>query len=285
MVTESGKYTYRVVEDWGRGPEGRSEPGLVTDVAVDSRDRVYAFVREPQPGVLVFDRDGRLLTSWGEGMFTQPHGIWISSDDLIYLADSGNHTIRICIADGTVNQTLGIPGQPGPPDMPFNLPTKAALSPSGDIFVSDGYGQFRVHRFAPDGSLQLSWGEQGEGPRQFALPHSIWVDRLGRVLVADRENNRIQIFDAVGTFLGEWSDLVLPMSLFIDQDDIVYVAEVNQRISIFNLEGELLGRWGEEGDAPGQFNNYPHGICGDSHGDLYICEVIGENRLQKFERV
>ena len=150
--------------------------------------------------------------------------------------------------------------------------------------MSDGYGQYRVHRFAPDGGLRRSWGEQGDGPGQFALPHSLVVDRRGRVLVADRENHRVQIFDGDGTFLEQWTDLRQPMDLFIDADDHIYVAEAQQRISVYSLDGELLSRWGEKGTAPGQFSDSPHGLCVDSHGDLYVCEVISQGRLQKFAR-
>lgn len=284
MVVGTGKYTYHVVEGWGRGSDGREPGGLVTAVAVDSRDRVYAFVRKP-PVVLVYDRAGRFLTLWGEDVFDTPHGIWISPDDRIYCADSGDHTIRTFTTEGVLLETMGTPGQPGPPDMPFNMPTKAVLSASGELYVSDGYGQFRVHRFAPDGVLLRSWGEQGQGPGQFALPHSVAVDRQGRILVVDRENNRIQLFDADVTFLTEWPELLLPMDVFIDEDDTVYVAEAQQRVSLFTLDGELLARWGEKGTAPGQFSDSPHWIWMDSHRDLYITEVTGPNRLQKFARV
>jgi hypothetical protein len=168
--------------------------------------------------------------------------------------------------------------------MPFNMPTKALLDSSGEMYVSDGYGQFRVHCFAVNGTLLRSWGEKGEGPGQFALPHSLAVHRQGRVLVADRENNRIQIFDTDGNFLTQWTGLLMPMDIFISKNDAIYVAEARQRISVFTLEGELLARWGEAGTAPGQFSDSPHWLWEDSHGDLYISEVTGVNRLQKFAR-
>ncbi len=284
MAIRARTYTYKVVEGWGLGP-GSPALGLISAVGVDSRDQVYLFNRLPQAVVLVFDREGQFLRSWGEGLFTTPHGLWITPDDRVFLADCGDHTVRICTTDGQVLQTLGTAGQPGPSGIPFNQPTWAKQSPSGETYVSDGYGQYRVHRFASDGTLLKSWGEQGDGPGQFALPHSVVVDRRGRVLVADRENHRVQIFDGDGEFLDQWTDLLQPMDLFIDADDTVYVAEAQQRISAYSLDGEPLSRWGEKGPAPGQFSDSPHGLCVDSHGDLYVCEVIRQGRMQKFARV
>ncbi|MBV7332146.1 peptidyl-alpha-hydroxyglycine alpha-amidating lyase family protein [Chloroflexi bacterium TSY] len=285
MITDTNTYSYRVVEGWGQGPNGRKFGGVVPSVATDSHDRVYITRRAP-PAMLVYDREGQFLTSWGEDLFKNPHSVWISDADQIYVADVEDHTIRKFDTEGRLLQILGTPGQVGSPGMPFNKPTWAVLSPTNDLFVSDGYGQFRVHRFSADGTLLHSWGEEGQKPGQFALPHCVRVDRHGRVLVLDRENNRLQIFDAEGTFLGEWTDLQGPNDLYIDQDDIVYIAEAPHRISIFTLDGELLARWGEQGEAPGQFADHPHGLWVDSHGDLYVAEVpFLDNRLQKFTRV
>lgn len=285
MVQGDGRFRYRVVEGWGQGPQGREFGGVVPAVAVDSQGRVYITRRKP-PAILVYDETGRFLTAWGEDLFLNPHSIWISPDDRLYVTDVDDHTMRILDTNGHVLATLGTPGQPGPPDQPFNRPAWAALAAWGELYVADGYGQFRVHRFSANGELIQSWGSWGTGPGQFALPHCLRIDRHGRVLVADRENNRIQLFDATGVYLGEWTDVSGPNDIFIDQDDTVYVAEAPHRISIFTLDGQLLARWGEKGDRPGQFPDHPHGIWVDPQGNLYITEVPWlDNRLQKFERV
>ena len=280
----SDRYHYRVVEGWGRGPEGKEMGGVTPGVVTDSRDRVYMARRDP-PGILVYDREGRYLTTWGEDMLANPHGLWIDADDRIYCADIDDHTVRIFTTEGEVLQTLGTPNQIGGPGMPFNRPTKAMAAASGDIFVSDGYGQHRIHRFSADGELILSWGEEGTGPGQFALPHDLWIDRRDRVLVADRENNRIQLFDFEGNFLDAWTDVQDPNDMYVDDDDVLYVSEAPLRVSVFDLDGKLLARWGEKGAAPGQFMEPVHGIWGDAHGDLYITEVpLEPNRFQKFTR-
>lgn len=283
MAYGSGKYTYEVVEGWVKLPEGR-ELGLVSGMACDSQDRVYVFNRSPQPAVLVFDREGNFLKSWGEDIFTSPHGIWISPDDQIYCTDTEDHTVRILSLDGEILMTLGTEGKPGEPDMPFNKPTRAVLGPSGDIYVSDGYGQSRVHRFSKDGKLIRSWGEPGKGPGQFNLPHNIWVDPRERALVVDRGNRRVQVFNSDGEYLAEWPDLLSPNEIYIDEDETVYIAEAGQRISIMNLKGEVIVRWGEKGNSPGQFSDSPHGIWVDSYGDIYVSEVVAEKRLQKFAK-
>jgi len=284
MAFGSGKYTYEVVEGWGKLPRGR-EFGLISGVACDSQDRVYVFNRSPQPAVLVFDSDGNFLTSWGEDIFKEPHGIWISEEDIVYCTDTADHTVRKLSLDGEVLMTLGTEGQPGEPGAPFNRPTRAMVAPPGNIYISDGYGQFRTHKFAPDGTLLLSWGSSGDLPGQFKLPHSVSVDKEERVYVVDRTNLRVQIFNSDGEFLTQWLNLLSPNELFIDDaDGVVYIAEAGQRISILTLEGKLLTRWGEKGNAPGQFSDSPHSIWMDSQGSLYISEVVSEKRLQKFAR-
>ncbi len=241
-------------------------------------------MRDP-PAILVYDCEGRYLTSFGEIVLSNPHNVWIDPANRLFCADVEDHTVRIFDTKGELLQTLGSPNETGAPGEPFNKPTKAMAAPSGAVFVSDGYGQHRVHRFSPDGELQLSWGEEGTGPGQFALPHDVWVDPRDRVMVTDRENDRIQLFDVEGRFLEAWTDVESPNDIHIDENGIVYVAEAPRRVSLFDLDGRLLARWGEEGDGPGQYVDHPHGICVDSHGDIYVTEVPWQpDRLQKFTR-
>src|SRR2546426_828924 len=204
---------YEVVGGWERLPEGWAFTEVV-GVAVDSQERVYVFCRGRHP-LIVFDKEGRFLTAWGEGRFVRPHGIFITRDDRVFLVDDLGHTVyeyapggelRRRIGDGRPSDTGYVPGQSPVVRAagPFNAVTNVALAPDGEIYAADGYGNARIHRLAADGTLLASWGEPGSGPGQFNLPHGIAVDRGGRVYVADRENSRIQIFSRDGTLQEIW---------------------------------------------------------------------------------
>ena len=146
-------------KDWGKLPDGWVLDDAAA-VAVDSKDRVYVFNRGEHP-MIVFDRDGRFLRSWGEGLFKRAHGLHIGPDDTLYCTDDGDHTVRQCTTEGKVLLEIGLPNKPAPymSGLPFNRCTHTALSPSGDIFVSDGYGNARVHKYSPNGKHLMSWGE------------------------------------------------------------------------------------------------------------------------------
>jgi DNA-binding beta-propeller fold protein YncE len=279
-VFGTGDYRFRLVEGWGMGPHGRIPGGAVSSVAVDSRDQVYVLVRAEVP-VLVYDREGRFLNGWGEGLFTQPHSIWMSPDDILYVTDRQGHAVRKCTADGEVLATWGTPDEAG---NPFDNPQEAFVAQDGEMYVTD-HMNYKVHRFAPDGTWLSAWGKKGTGPGEFDYPHNVAVDRKNRVLIADRESNRVQIFDRVGNYLTEWS-VPKPNDIFIDRDGVIYIpAEEKRRIDIFNDDGELLCQWGERGKKPEQFRNFLHNLWLDSRGDLYVCGMMIDNMLQKFERV
>src|SRR6516162_1683765 len=231
----SGEYTFEVHENWAKVPE-EITLGDCAAVGVDRQNRVYAFNRGEHP-VAVFDADGNLLRTWGEGVFTrphcEPHGVHMGSDDTIWLTDDGDHTVRKCTLDGKVLMTLGVPGEPKPymSGEPFHHCTHTALSPRGGIYVSDGYGNARIHKFSPDGKLLFSWGEPGTDPGQFNVPHNICCDPDGWVYVADRENHRLQVFDGNGKFETQWNNLHRPngMCMALGANPLVYMAKAAPR--------------------------------------------------------
>ncbi|MCX8213031.1 MAG: peptidyl-alpha-hydroxyglycine alpha-amidating lyase family protein [SAR202 cluster bacterium] len=288
----SGEFVYDVVEDFEKLPPGYSWTDAAA-VVVDSQDRVYVFNRGDHP-MIVFDRDGNFLSSWGEGVFSRAHGVTAGPDDTLYCADDGDHTIRQCTLDGKVLMTLGVPGKPSAYQAgdPFNRCTDVAIDPrTGDLYVSDGYGNSRVHKYSPDGKLLFSWGGPGTDPGEFNIVHNIATDRDGWVYVADRENHRVQIFDSNGKFETQWVNMHRPCAIYISEEQHVYVGElgtemkvnrelpnIGPRISVYDNNGKRLARVGESGlgTALGQFIA-PHGMCVDSRGDLYLGEVAWTN--------
>ena len=285
----SGSFKYEALDTWERLPEGVTLLE-VPSVAVDSQDRVYVLTRNKDHPVIVLDRDGNFQRSFGQGVFSErTHGILIGPDDSVYCADDGTHTITKFTPEGELLMTLGTPREPSTAwgGKPFNRPTHAAVSPnSGNIYVSDGYGNSRVHKYTPDGQLVLSWGEPGIDAGQFIRPHNVAVDDEDRVYVADRECHRVQVFDGDGKFLTMWNNIHRPDGMTLGPDGNIYIGELNgmtgvddapglgHRVSILSRQGELLARFGdpEEGEEPGKFIA-PHGIAVDSHGDIYVGEV------------
>jgi streptogramin lyase len=283
----SGKYTYKVIEPWAKLPDGWAF-GWIPAVAVDSQDRVFVYSRSEHP-LVIFDREGNYLEEWGYGLLQDAHGIYIDKDDNVFCTERNTHCVRKFNRKGELVMTLGTPGEQGANDGdPFRLPTDVGLDSVGNLYVSDGYGNARVHKYSSDGKLIKSWGSWGDGPSQFRLSHCVRVDRYDRVWVCDRENNRIERFDLEGNFLDEWDGLAHPDTIFFDPDaDVVYVAELDQQVSIFDFDKNLLAQWGgrRPSEKAGEFRACPHGIWTDSHGDLYVGEVQTNGRIQKYVRV
>ena len=297
MRVGDGEFVFEVIHNWGRLPAGWSL-GPVANGACDSQNRVYVMSRSEHP-VMVFEPDGKFLGSWGEGEFSRPHGIFIGPDDSVWCIDDKDHVVTKRTPHGKVLMTLGKKGQPSDtgydgkntrsvkrPGPPFNRPTNVAIGPDGSIYVSDGYGNCCVHKFTPDGKLQVSWGAPGTGPGEFCQVHSIRIDSKQRAFIPDRENNRVQVFDLDGKFLAQWPNMHRPTGIHIGPDNNMYVTEnhvaatadrafIPPQLSIWTLEGQALARWG--GDdflTPGNFYT-PHGLWGDSQGNLYA----GENPI------
>jgi DNA-binding beta-propeller fold protein YncE len=283
------RFSYHVVENWAKPPDGWSFKE-VGGVGADAQDNVYVFNRGVHP-MMVFDRDGNFLRSWGEGIFPRAHGVTMGPDETMFLSDDGDHSVRKCTLDGKILFTLGTSGKPAAfmSGDPFNRCTHVAIDPrNGDFYVSDGYGNARVHKYTPNGKLLFSWGESGTDPGEFNIVHNIATDKDGWVYVADRENHRVQVFDPTGKFETQWVNMARPCGLYIDQAaGLAYIGELGAaiganaegrklgpRVSIYNTQGQLLARLGNEGEGetPGRFIA-PHGICIDSRGDIYVGEV------------
>jgi len=297
-------FRYEPVSRWPNLPP---EWNLVeaAAAATDSSDRVFVFNRGVHP-MTVLSPDGEVVSHWDDASFARAHGITIDADDCIFCVDDLDHTVKKFTPDGRLLMTLGTSGQfsetgatsvdfrtvqrSGPP---FNFPTNVALNSAGEIFVADGYGNARIHKFSAQGRLIHSWGTPGSGPGQFHIPHGIAIDNRDVLYVADRENSRIQRFTQQGTYIDQWNDVARPCDVYIDSNQVVYVAELGYRagmwpgtsapsadapsgrVSLFSTDGDLLMRLGGGDDSSAGVNFFaPHDIWVDSQGSLYVSEVI-----------
>ena len=299
----AGKYTYEVSErDWGNLPEGWDYASDALAVAVDAGDNLYVF-SHGQPQVVVLDRNGNVLRTWGdERMFGNPHGALIGPDGLVYVVDKAEHVVQKLTPDGQLLMTIGTPGRPSPAmsGEPFCAPTDVAFDPkTGDMYVSDGYSNARVHKYSPDGKHLFSWGESGTDPGQFNLVHGITTDRDGWVYVADRQNKRIQIFDSNGKYETQWGNFARANCICLDRggEGTVYVGElfagvatnvegmrIGPRITVLDSGGGVLARVGEQtfGSEVGRFYA-PHAIAVDSRGDIYLAESsVSETKNERY---
>jgi sugar lactone lactonase YvrE len=291
MSTQTTVGPRKYVHDptWGALPEGITDWAYVPAVAVDSQDRVYVSQRG-RPAVVVYSRSGELLATWGDQFAAGAHGLLLRQEadgEYLYFTDVARHCVVKTTLDGRELWTLGEPGKVGAWGEPFNRPTSVTFTPDGDFYVSDGYGNARVHHYDPQLKLIRSWGDKGTGPSQFSIVHHVWFDtRQGqrRLWVCDRENRRIQIFTPDGEFIEEKTGLNRPNNTWVDRDGVMYVTELGAGLTIFDAEDRLMQRLpGSEQREPGTILK-PHGIWGDSQGALYIAEVEEGHRIQKFVR-
>jgi hypothetical protein len=256
---------------WNFGEDGHAgPPRTCVKGAVAGNGDVYVLCRAAHP-VLVFDAEGRFETSWGEGQFSCfVHGLSIDWEGKVWIADSGRHTVTKHEPDGMLLMTLGTPNGATPTyyGRPFNMPTGTAFTSDGGVFVSDGYGNRRVHHFSSAGEHRHSWGEPGAAPGQFALVHFITADPQDRLYVCDRENHRIQIFATEGDVLAEWTGFHMPSDLAFGKQAI-YVAG-GDGVSIWTYDRRKLAHFTPDNPHKGAFN--VHGIWLDAEENIYLAQ-------------
>jgi DNA-binding beta-propeller fold protein YncE len=273
------RLSYEVDRNWPQLPAGwtfEETPG----VAVDAREHVFVFHRGPHP-LLEFDRDGKLARHWGDGVWVRPHGLKFDPDGNLWAADDQGHIVVKLDAQGRVRMVLGRKNTKGETKDLFNRPTDIAFGPNGDFYVSDGYGNSRVVKFNKEGQFITAWGKKGAGEGEFNLPHAIAVDRRGRVYVGDRENFRMQVFDADGKFITQWKHVGSPWGIAIAKDESIFMCDGhNNRILKLNQKGEVQGVLAGPGKLPGQLD-YSHHIAVGPSGSIYVAEIKNW-RVQKF---
>jgi len=294
---------YALDPAWPQRP-AEAKWGETPGVAVDAKDQVWVFTRA-RPPVQVYDTQGKYIRGWGDDAIQTAHYIRFDREGNVWVTDLGRHVVMQLTPEGKLLRTLGTPGKPGCDETHLNQPTDVVVTPAGDIFVTDGYGNNRVVQFDKDGTFVKAWGkrERGTGPGEFDLPHSIVVDSKGLLYVADRSNARVQVFDAAGKHLASWENVMVPWQLLMTEKDEIwacgssvmprpekgmpFLPPVDQVLVKLDTTGKVLDRFtlpkGQDGkEQPGEVN-WLHGVAFDAKGDLYTCDIKGKRAL-KFVR-
>jgi peptidylamidoglycolate lyase len=302
---------YRVVHGWPVLPKGRVL-GNVSGCAVDSHDDVFVFHRNERTWpdsdelsivpislatVILFDgRTGRVLAEWGTNFFAMPHGLSVDRNDNVWLTDVALQQVFKFSHEGKLLQTIGARAIAGDDSSHFNRPTEVAVAPDGSFYVSDGYRNTRVIKFSPEGIFLFQWGSKGAGPGQFDLPHGVALDEVGRVYVSDRGNSRVQIFDPIGKYIGEWKGTYIgrPYDVAMAPRGIAVIADGGDRDDqpdapldrsaavLVQRDGMIVERFGRWGNSDGQFQN-AHCVAVSKNGEVYVGDTTG-GRVQKFVR-
>jgi peptidylamidoglycolate lyase len=286
--------SYQVVHGWPQLPAGFAF-GQVTGIRVDSHNHVFVFHRGETPVMCFEGTTGKLVASWGTGQIGRAHGLAVDREDNIWLTDLDHHQVFKFSHDGKLLMSVGTRGEPGLDGRHFNLPTDVAIAPNGEFYVSDGYGNSRVAKFAADGQFLLDFGHKGSGPGEFDIPHGVTLDAQGRVYVADRGNARVQVFDAGGKYITEWKseEIGRPWDIYLGPDGNFYIMDGGDtkpappdrgRVVIVDRGGKKLEEFGSFGSYDGQFY-WGHQLAVGAEAEVYACDVHLGMRVQKFVRL
>jgi len=256
--------------------------GGVSGVAVNSQGQIYVLHRAEHP-VVCFEPTGEYVRAWGDDLIGSGHGLRIDREDNVWVTDTEHHLVYKFDPRGELLLTLGQPDKPGLGHDQFDKPTDVNFGPGGEIYVTDGYGNSRIMKFNAKGEFLTTWGEAGSGPGQFNAPHAVVIGKDGRVIIGDRDNDRIQIFTPEGELLETWTGFA-PFGLAFGPDDVLFVADGRaNKILRLDADGNVVQSWGgTKGAAPGEFST-PHMLEADRQGNLYAAEVSGK-RVQKLVR-
>lgn len=247
--------------------------GETSGIALNSKGHIFLFQRA-KPMLAEYDAHGKFIRTLGEGLFEHPHGLRIDADDNLWTTDDGSHVVLKLDPAGRVLLVLGKKGWGAEGSWLFNAPADVAFGRDGVVYVADGYGNSRVVKFDRTGNFIKAWGRFGSGPGEFNLPHTIVVGSDARVYVGDRENKRIQVFDADGNFLEQWTGVGYPYGLFIDADQHIWMADGGyDRIVELDRSGKILGAFGEPGHGSGQFA-WAHFLAVGADSKIYVADVL-----------
>lgn len=300
---------YELQGDWLHLPDSL-RLGNPTGIALDTAGDIFIFHRArrewpligsmpddyiPGKTVLLIDKEtGELKEAWGENFFIMPHGLSVDKDNNVWVTDVGRHQVFKFSHEGHLLMQVGESKMPGTDAAHFNRPTDVAVAADGSFYVSDGYGNSRVVKFSATGKYILEWGINGDKDGEFAVPHSIDLDPFGNVYVADRENNRIQVFTGEGKFLKQYAarNFGAVTAVVYTRDGLLYATDdlsflkIKHRgsdVLVLDTAGTVHTRFGRSGGYVGETSWY-HDIAVDEQANIYVCDILG-NRVQKFKRV
>jgi DNA-binding beta-propeller fold protein YncE len=279
---EGGLLKYRVNLFFGQEPSTMPEGfafGRVSSIATDSQGNVYVFHRGKRGDpLIVFDKDGRYLRSWGGGMFVNPHNIRFDAEENLWITDNQAHQIFKCTKDGKVLMTLGVKGERGVDERHFGGPADIAFAKNGDFYVADGYQNSRIIRFNKDGKFLASWGKPGTGSGEFNLIHAIVMDSKGNLYVSDHRNNRIQIFDSNGKFLKQWTHLGPGQGLYMTPTDELWAVMIRsheENLASTGLAGKIMKIDIATGNILGSMTSPGHSIHVDKDNNIWVASLTG----------
>ena len=278
---QSADSSYQLVENWATFPEGVTAWSAATGVDIDQRNgNIYVFHRNESMPIMAFDKNGKFLRAWGQGMFKTTHFLRTDRDGNVWVTDRGDHQVFKFSAEGKLLMTLGRKGVIGENESrdAFNGVADLVIARNGDIFIADGEStNTRVVKYSKDGNFVTWWGGKGTEPGQFDEPHSIAIDSDGRLYVGDRRNKRVQVFDQKGKFLTQWNHLSTPWGVFVKGDRLYVVdgTEANCLLIVSTKDGKILERIDGLSNATA--------VTVDSNDAIYVGEVNGAN-VKKFVR-
>jgi len=275
LIFRLGSKRYKVHKDWGNLTNPHSFKNI-SAITTNPNGEVLVLQRS-QPFLLIFTKDGEWIDSWKNEAVVDGHYLHVTPDGKVIVVDRDQHRLAIFNQKGKLVNIIGESQFPGGPGTPFNHPTDLTITEDGHFYVADGYGNSSIHHFDHDWNLLHTWGSKGMEKGSFFTPHAIEVDNRQRLFIADRENNRVQIFDQGGKYIWEIGNVYHPMDICIDQKGFIYITDQIPSINLYNPEGILLGRCRT-------FGKYGHGITVDRQGSVYVAEMFPDG-LTKLELI